>query len=90
MRIFPDHWAHPDAELEVIETPHGATCFQCEEPIKTAQRGVEMPFIGGPEDPPVIHLHRACFLNNLGVRSCTVCDDQPSFAGCKACGTYRG
>jgi hypothetical protein len=69
MRIFPDHWAHPDAELEVIASPVGMTCFDCDNAINSADRGVEMPFVGGPDDPPVIYLHRACFLRQLGVAS---------------------
>lgn len=67
MKIFPDHWAHPDASFEVIETPTDRVCYDCDQQLKSTDRGVIMPFAGGPEDPPDIALHRRCFLRNLGI-----------------------
>lgn len=75
MRIFPDYWAHPDAELEVMASPEGALCYDCEKPILHTDRGVEMPFAGDPDEPMLIYVHRLCFLRNLGV-GCPVCGRQ--------------
>lgn len=88
MRVFPSRWFHVDADIEIFPTPLDASCAKCGERFVEGDRGVELPYFGEPHDPFVRHYHRECFLLTLGF--CVVCNNNVSFAGCKACGTFRG
>jgi hypothetical protein len=51
-------------EAEHVETPVGARCAHCEEPIHTGDDGWVLPLLDRPGHPTEAPFHRACFMRN--------------------------
>lgn len=67
MRLFPDHWANPNAHLPVVRTPVGSMCASCDRAIHAGDAGLWVVNAGEPSGPGWLPWHRECWLHNLGV-----------------------
>ena len=67
MRWFGKNWGAPVCrDMEHAEMPT-SKCAGCELPFDEEDRGVLLPFAGGPEDPPELAYHHGCLLWSVGV-----------------------
>lgn len=66
MKLFPDHWAHPEASFEIVPTPVGRICAGCNWKIVDGERGLLLPHVGmtGVAELP---WHRDCFKRAIGI-----------------------
>ena len=68
VKWFGKTWGAPICDPHThIETPDGEACPGCMKTIRDGDQGVEIPFSGGPEDPPVLDWHLNCFLAEIGI-----------------------
>lgn len=67
MKWFGSSWGAPVCEdTEHVEVPD-VSCACCELEFDEQDRGVTLPFSGGPGDPPELSYHHGCFMWLLGV-----------------------
>lgn len=69
MLWFGESWRAPVCEPgEEVETPVGALCLLCDEPIAQGDQGVVMPFsevVGGLVTARLVPEHLDCFLDSI-------------------------
>jgi hypothetical protein len=67
MKWFGESWGAPvcapEDHAELPTTP----CGYCEKPFVETDKGVLMPFVGNPGDPPEIGYHHPCLMIALGL-----------------------
>jgi len=66
---FGASWGAPVCDPEKhVETPLGAACGFCENPVQKGEYGVVLPFAGAAkDDPPWLPYHHRCFMKSLGL-----------------------
>jgi hypothetical protein len=57
----------PDPRIKRVPAPVGTKCYLCKRDIVEGDRGVILPFSGGPDDPPELSAHLPCFGQAVGV-----------------------
>ena len=67
MKWFGKSWGSPVCTPEDQALVPGGSCVVCDKQFFDDDRGVILPFVGGPDDPPELAYHLACFLKALGV-----------------------
>lgn len=69
VKWFGESWGAPICDPRThIETPDGEACPECHKSIRPGDQGLEIPFIGRPEDPTVLDWHLDCFLKSIGIK----------------------
>lgn len=70
MKWFGTDWKAPICEeTPQVEVPVGEACYLCERSIEATDRGVVMPFMGVPGDPPELTAHLDCFAQSMGMKA---------------------
>lgn len=67
MKWFGRSWGAPVCAPEDQAPLPDAPCVCCESRFKADDQGVILPFVGGPDDPPELPYHLACFRDALGL-----------------------
>ena len=72
MRWFGPDWGAPvNKDCSEVEAPLDRTCLHCTKPIEEGQRGLLLPFAGGPDDPSDVPYHIDCFAESVGIAPIT-------------------
>lgn len=64
MKFFGVSQFHYDWDQPPVETPVGALCAHCGEPIAKDDGGCLLPYIGEPNEPSELAYHHACFMRS--------------------------
>lgn len=67
MKWFGASWGAPVCAPEDHAPVPGGACAVCEKQFRDDDQGVILPFVGGPDDPPELPYHLACFRDALGL-----------------------
>lgn len=68
MKWFGISWGAPvNDDRTHTATPVGDLCAHCQQPVQEGERGLILPFMGGPDDPPELPYHLRCFSKCLGI-----------------------
>lgn len=66
MKWFGESWGAPvNKTNDQVDPPLGLFCAVCSDSIKKGERGLLLPFSGGPDDPPDLPYHLKCFLGSV-------------------------
>ncbi len=69
VRWFGPSWKAPICGVyNHIETP-SVPCYLCGKEFGPEDRGLMMPFVGGPDDPPTLSGHLDCVIISLGLKT---------------------
>lgn len=64
MKVFGSPILNADL-VQRVDTPVGAMCGHCKEPIAAGDDGWVLPYCGGPEEPRELTFHHACHLRSV-------------------------
>lgn len=67
MKWFGESWGAPVCTPENHAPKPQERCAACGMHFQDSDRGVILPFLGGPEDPPELPYHHRCLMRALGL-----------------------
>lgn len=67
MKWFGESWGAPVCVPENHAPVPGERCVVCDKQFWEDDQGIILPFVGGPDDPPELPYHLACFRTALGL-----------------------
>lgn len=67
MKWFGESWGAPCCDPNGHVATPTAPCAHCDLPFTPTDRGLVLPFAGGPGDPPELPYHQTCMMNLLGL-----------------------